>query len=70
MSFTLNHLKTAQDALVRDDKLTAMKEIGILIEKWENLHHEQNNFINHFNQKRIFQEIENDDNSRTVSQQA
>ena len=68
MSFTLNHLKFAQDALVRDDKLTAMKELGILIEKWEHLHHEQSNFINHFKQKRILQEIENDDNSRTVSQ--
>ena len=68
MSFTLNHLKAAQDALVRDDKLTAMKELGILIEKWERLHHEQKNSINHFNQKRIFQEIENDNNSDTVSQ--
>ena len=60
MSFTLNHLKSAQDALMKDDKLAAMKELGILIEKWEHLHREQSNFINHFKQKRVLQEIENE----------
>ena len=59
MSFTLDHLKAAQDALLRGKELEAMKNLNILIEHWERLHHEQKYFVNQFKQKRILQEIEN-----------
>ena len=66
MSFTLNHLKAAQNALMRDDQFAAMKELTLLIERWERMHHEQKNYLSHFNQKRILQETENDNNSNTT----
>jgi hypothetical protein len=48
MGFTLDHLKEAQDALLQGDQLVAMKNLNILIDHWERLHHEQKIFTKQF----------------------
>lgn len=45
MSFTLNHLKIAQNNLLQGDQLGAMKELNILIERYEQLHNEQKSYM-------------------------
>jgi hypothetical protein len=51
MSFTLNHLKIAQDNLLQGDQLRAMKELNILIERYEHLHNEQRRVIELYQQQ-------------------
>jgi hypothetical protein len=69
MSFTLNHLKDAKDALLRNDQHNTMKELNLLIDRYERLHSEQRQVIELYQQQHPeTQETKNDDNSRTVSQ--
>jgi hypothetical protein len=60
MSFTLKHLKIVQDNLLQGDQLGAMKELNLLIARYEQLHNEQRRAIELYNQQHPkTQEIKN-----------